>query len=131
MAIPVAAEHREERLAISRMFVDISREIRTAVFGDQADGDDMTGVLVACAVGIGTFEGRPMTATKLALYVDLPRTTVLRKLDRLCDINVVRKVGRIYVLSTSRIQTFPQDRRERYYKIIFSTCELLRSKGHQ
>lgn len=112
---------QEERLAITRLFIELSREVRVSVFGTHTVGDDMTGVLVACAVGIGTLEGRPMTSTKISLYVSLPRTTVLRKLERLCKINVVKKAGRTYVLAPAH-RNFPDSRRDRYHKLILGTA---------
>jgi hypothetical protein len=34
-------------------------------------------------------EGRPMSAGKITSYLDMPRTTVLRRLQELCDLKVI------------------------------------------
>jgi DNA-binding IclR family transcriptional regulator len=59
-------------------------------------------LLVACAVVVGHAERRPMNATKISLYVDLPRTTVLRKLEQLIEHGVVVKHGLNYCIAPER-----------------------------
>lgn len=54
---------------------DIGRQER---YGAQVDD-----LLIRAAVYLGTVEGRPMTASKLATYVGIPRPTVLRRLHAL------------------------------------------------
>jgi len=43
----------------------------------------MEAVLILIAIALGYMEGRPFTASKLAAYLDTPRTSVLRKLAQL------------------------------------------------
>jgi hypothetical protein len=40
-------------------------------------------LLVLAAIALGTIEGRPFRAQKLAEYVGMPRTTLLRRLEEL------------------------------------------------
>lgn len=104
---------RTERYIVAKTFVDMAREIRASLFDKQADGrknkkpNDTAGVgtlcMVACGVMVGTAEGKPMTASKLSLYLDLPRTTILRKLDQLISMGVVeRRPGATFVIAADR-----------------------------
>jgi hypothetical protein len=110
--------YREERLAIIRLFIELSCELRGFIFAKGDKDRDDTSVLVACAVFIGELEGRPMNATKVAHFIGVPRTTVLRKLEHLMGIGAVTKKDRKYVYAP-RARPFSQCRLERYSQIIF------------
>jgi hypothetical protein len=47
------------------------------------------GLFVKFVVPIEQAEGRPMSAGKITSYLDMPRTTVLRRLQELCDLKVI------------------------------------------
>jgi len=51
---------------------------------------------VSSTVMIGHMEGKPMTASKIAHYLALPRTTVLRKLEILTEVGVIERRRRVY-----------------------------------
>jgi predicted transcriptional regulator len=111
---------RVERLAICQMLVDMMLELRESIFGvaQLGRGDDDTTVMVFCAVAIGHAEGRPMNATKLAMFTHTSRTTVLRKLDRLIGLNLVTKRDRVYLVSPHRARILTATRRARYDRIL-------------
>lgn len=66
-------------------------------------GNDAGLTFVFLAVFLGHAEGRAMTATKISAYLDKPRTTVLRRLEKLTANGVVArdKAGR-YTLTKDR-----------------------------
>jgi hypothetical protein len=89
--MPETLTHSAERLVISRAIVDLMRvsfgyRDQHAAFASNADE-----VLVAYAVLIGTLEGRPLNASKLAQMIGLPRSTTLRRLEDLEGLGVVHK----------------------------------------
>lgn len=49
--------------------------------GDKNHGSRADDVMLLCAIFVGQHENRPMTASKLAQYVGIPRPTVVRKLQ--------------------------------------------------
>jgi DNA-binding IclR family transcriptional regulator len=88
-----------ERLIIARMLVEIAQSYRTIT------DLDFRGLLVGAAVGMGHLEGRPLNASKIAHVLQLPRTTVLRKLGELIERGAVRKCGAAYCLNEAAVNS--------------------------
>ena len=124
---------RPQRIAILQMLVDMMLEVREDALGatELSRGDDDTTVLVYVAVSISHGEGKPMNATKLANFTHTPRTTVLRKLDRLIELGVVRKDGHNYLLTRQRANRLTEGRVERYRKIIMRGLKALYDSGER
>ena len=89
-----------ERLVIAKTFIELVGEIRSVVLPDGSN--DVGTLLVAAAVLVGHIEGRAMSASKIAHYVALPRTTVIRRLDELVRRGVIERRGRVYCLLPAR-----------------------------
>src|SRR5215470_11941185 len=83
-----------ERLILSRMFVEIAQAEHACLDLDLHSW--LTGMLVS----IGTLEGKPLNASKLANILMCSRTTILRKLEVLVEHGAVRKRGTTYYVST-------------------------------
>jgi len=62
---------------------------------------------VALAVFYGHLSGQPMTAGKIALTLNMPRTTALDRLAFLMEHNYVRKFGRYYYAAGRHIRRDP------------------------
>src|SRR5215469_8560244 len=92
--------HGRERLTIAKTFVSLGTEMRLTLHPTENISDASVGtlLLVGAAVLIGHLEGRPMTASKLAHFVSLPRTTVLRRVDDLIELGHVVKRGQHYCI---------------------------------
>jgi hypothetical protein len=71
-------KHRDERRAVAQLFIELTRAMRRSI--NETGNVDGGLLLVAAAVMVGHAEDRPMTAAKIAHYVELPRTTVLRRM---------------------------------------------------
>jgi DNA-binding IclR family transcriptional regulator len=54
---------------------------------------------------IGHLEGRPFTASKLAAYLDCPRTSVLRRLQALIDMGSIERRGSRYYVAEQRFNS--------------------------
>ena len=124
---------RRQRIAILQMLVDMMLEVREDALGatELPRGDDDTTVLVYVAVALSHGEGKPMNATKLAHFTYTSRTTVLRKLDRLTELGVVRKDGHNYLLTPRRANRLTEGRAERYRKIIMRGLKALYDSGER
>jgi hypothetical protein len=95
-----------ERRIVAKTFIDLTRLMRSVVFEDvpvePADPSSATALLVSAAILIGHVEGRPMNASKLSLYLALPRTTVLRHLRELQRLGVIKNRNGWYELTEER-----------------------------
>jgi predicted transcriptional regulator len=60
-------------------------------------------VLPFAAIVIGQAESRPMNAQKIAHYVGVPRTTVIRTLDRLVEVGAIVRRGTRYYVTPERL----------------------------
>lgn len=89
-------EHRKERLPAYRLLVKIMQLTRGEILGSVDD------VMIAACVGLGHAEARPMNATKIAHYLDMPRSTVVRRLDVLVENGFIVRVGTVYLVSEQR-----------------------------
>jgi DNA-binding transcriptional MocR family regulator len=55
--------------------------------------DRMESLYVGMCVALGHMERRPFSVSKLAAYLEAPRTTVLRQLDHLVERGVIARRG--------------------------------------
>ena len=66
-------------------------------------------VHVIQAVYFGHLSGCPMTAHKISMFIDMPRTSVLRRLAVLARNGYVRRQGRYYYVAEARLRNSPAD----------------------
>jgi predicted transcriptional regulator len=111
-----------QRALIARLFM----EMLTTVSGQYSELTSYDDLLIGIAVALGQAEGRPMTTTKAAAFIGMPRTTVLRRvrvlverglliedpvtrhlqvpLERLNDESAVKMIARLEQLINSTAQ---------------------------
>ena len=115
-----------ERLIVAEAAIRFGRAFNSELFGGYfATQEDATWVLRA--VVIGHLSGRPMTTRRIARFIGMPRTTVLRRLQLLLRLDYVRREGRAYLLSERYLRAPPRALNEAI-KIIFETAEALRAE---
>jgi hypothetical protein len=92
------ADQIRERLSIARLYVAMTRTLHEVTFpqSESGYGAELESLLVALCVFIGDAEGRPMSASKIAIYAGLPRASVYRRLERLAKQKKIIRVGRAY-----------------------------------
>lgn len=96
-----------ERLAIAHFMVAITRDLYRALHPTRAAdyARHLDTLLVACAVTIGHIEARPMTVTKVAIFLGLPRSTAARRLAELTAAGaIVRRAAHYYVADSGPAQ---------------------------
>jgi IclR helix-turn-helix domain len=92
--------HRLERLALAKAYIALTRVMVDSVFGNKPA--DHLLLLIGSAIMVGHAENRPMNATKIAHYVGLPRSTVIRRLNEFLRFGVIVRDGNVYLLSEER-----------------------------
>ena len=53
---------------------------------------------IGICVAVGDFDGKPFSVAQIAGYMRVPRTTVIRRLDRLQNWGLIERRGRYYYL---------------------------------
>ena len=53
---------------------------------------------IALCVALGDIDGKPFSVAKIASYVRVPRTTVIRRLNRLQSSGLIDRQGRRYYI---------------------------------
>ena len=92
--------HRLERLALAKSYLALTRVMADSVFGNKSADHSL--LLIGAAIMVGHAENRPLNATKIAHYVGLPRSTVIRKLNEFLRVGVIARHGNVYLLSEER-----------------------------
>jgi hypothetical protein len=89
--------------AVGSMLVDCMRVIHADAYSPKHIGASLEEMLVSFAVHIGTAEDRPMSATKIAGFLGVPRTNVLRALAALKKKDIIYGVGNVYLTNVDRL----------------------------
>jgi hypothetical protein len=95
----------EERFAIARMCIDLARITRRGFAPQEPFGNKMETFYVGLCVLMGHIEGNPFTVSKLANYLDAPRSTMVRRLDQLIEFGVVERRGNRYFINEAVANT--------------------------
>jgi biotin operon repressor len=79
--------------------IDIMRTVQGAYApADEPFGVRMETFFIGLCIAIGDIEGRPFSTAKIAVYLGIPRTTVIRRLRELKSWGLIDRQGRYYYL---------------------------------
>lgn len=108
----ISPELIEFGLTLSRGYITLTRALHEILLTDTADhfGAENEMLLVLLAVYTGDAEGRPMSASKIAGWVGLPRASVYRRLERLMRDKRVERIGLGYRLVPGTMRGDPNGR---------------------
>jgi hypothetical protein len=88
-----------QRLVLCRLIIDIMRTVHGTYAPVSAPfGTRLETLFVGLCVAIGDLEGKPFSVAKIATYMRVPRTTVIRRLDRLKGWGLIDCRGRRYYM---------------------------------
>lgn len=73
----------DHHLILMRLTLKLMRTAAADFFGSSRAASSSDLVLITMAVAIGQIERAPMSSTKIAAYIGMPRVTTLRKLGEL------------------------------------------------
>jgi hypothetical protein len=121
MPIRETKEFQMARIALCRAYIAFWRLAREPLFyeASAARGSEAVGlVIVGITVLLGDLEGKPMNASKIAAYLNLPRSTVRDKLARLLTLKVIVRSGGNSYVAAPKIRALTRERSARIIKIL-------------
>ena len=110
------------------LWIELTRQLHKAMAPDlqRQFGSRASLLLIGAAVYLGTIEARPLTATKLADYIGIPRVTVIRHLRTLCRRGAVEKIGYYYRTPAKRLDRIARDDHGTVVDLVRATADKLR-----
>ena len=88
-----------QRLVLCRLMIDMMRSVHGAYApASEPFGTRLETFFIGLCVALGDFDAKPFSVAKIAAYMRVPRTTVIRRLDRLQNWGLVERRGRHYYI---------------------------------
>ena len=95
-----------QRLTLCRLMFDIMRSLHGAYAPDtEPFGTRLETFFVGLCVALGQLDGRPFSIAKIAAYMRVPRTTVMRRLKRLEGWGLIYRAGRHYYVHETALNS--------------------------
>ena len=86
-----------QRLLLCRLMIDLMRTVHSAYAPlREPFGARLETFFIGLCVAIGDIEGKPFSVAKIAAYMHVPRTTVMRRLNWLKSWGLIERRGRHY-----------------------------------
>jgi DNA-binding transcriptional ArsR family regulator len=114
--------YQRERILMGHLLIEMCRRAAGFVEGRNL-GAKLEAMLILIAVSVGHMEGRPFTAHKLAAYLDMPRSSVIRHLEKLKRGGYVAQRGHTYGLYDDKLNAFGIDDTRAFIRMIQSMAE--------
>jgi hypothetical protein len=102
-AMPVTEDHwheikyQQQRLVLCRLMIDLMRTVHGAYApASEPFGSRLETFFIGLCVVIGDIEAKPFSVAKIGAYMRVPRTTVIRRLERLQSWGLIERRGRQY-----------------------------------
>ena len=103
--------------------IDLMRGVHTAYApANEPFGTRLETFFIGLCVALGHMDGKPFSVAKIAAYMRVPRSTVIRRLDRLQRWGLIYRQGRRYYLhdralnSFIGVRSYQTSRRARYHR---------------
>jgi len=94
----------EQRLVMARLLVDIMRTLRAHYMPvNEPFGARIETQFVGLCVAIGDIEGKPLSVAKIAAYMGMSRSTVIRRLEQLENWGVIERQARRYFIRPEKV----------------------------
>lgn len=91
---------------LCRLMIDIMRSVHGAYApATEPFGGRLETFFIGLCVALGEIEQKPFSVTKIAAYMRMPRTTVIRRLDRLQSWGLIHRQGRRYYLEQTALNS--------------------------
>ena len=92
-----AIKKARQRLVLCRLMIDMMRTVHGAYApASEPFGTRLETFFIALCVALGDIDGKPFSVAKIAAYMRVPRTTVVRRLDQLRRWGLIERRGRRY-----------------------------------
>jgi hypothetical protein len=87
--------------------IDIMRTVHSAYApAGERFGTRLETFFIALCVALGDIEGKPLSMAKITAHMRVPRTTVIRRLDRLQRWGLINRQGRYYYIREKTLNSF-------------------------
>ena len=95
-----------QRLVLCRLMIDIMRNLHGA-YAPAAEpfGSRLETFFIGLCVALGQFDEKPFSVAKIAAYMRVPRTTVIRRLGRLQSWGLIHRQGHRYYMDQSALNS--------------------------
>jgi biotin operon repressor len=114
---------RPQRMVLCRLVIDLLRTLHGSYAPPgEPFGTRIETFFIAACVAIGDIEGKPFSAAKIAAYMRVPRTTVIRRLNRLQSWGLIDRRGRHYYLHEKTLNSLIGMRSYQHVRHILSTA---------
>ena len=88
-----------QRLLLCRLMIDMMRTVHGAYApANEPFGTRLETFFIALCIALGDIDGKPFSVAKIASYMRVPRTTVIRRLNRLQSSGLIDRQGRRYYI---------------------------------
>ena len=95
-----------QRLVLCRLMIDIMRSLHGAYApATEPFGSRLETFFIGLCVALGQFEEKPFSVAKIAAYMRVPRTTVMRRLSRLQSWGLIHRQGRHYYMDQKALNS--------------------------
>jgi hypothetical protein len=96
----------QQRLVLCRLMIDMMRSLHGAYAPlDEPFGTRLETFFIGLCVALGEFEGKPFSVAKIATYMHVPRSKVVRRLDRLRSWGLVHRQGHRYYVDKKALNS--------------------------
>ena len=96
-----------QRLVLCRLMIDIMQTVHGAYApAGERFGTRLETFFIGLCVALGDIEGKPLSIAKIIAYMGVPRTTVLRRLDRLQRWGLIDRQGGHYYIREKTLNSF-------------------------
>jgi biotin operon repressor len=101
-----AIKKARQRLVLCRLMIDMMRTVHGAYApASEPFGTRLETFFVGLCVTLGDIEGNPFSVAKIAAYMRVPRTTVIRRLDQLQRWGLIDRRGRRYYVQEKALNS--------------------------
>jgi hypothetical protein len=95
-----------QRLVLCRLMIDMMRTVHGAYApANEPFGTRLETFFIALCVALGDIDGKPFSIAKIAAYMRVPRTTVIRRIDRLERWGLIYRQNRRYFLHAKTLNS--------------------------
>jgi biotin operon repressor len=95
-----------QRWVLCRLMIDLMRTVHVAYApASEPFGTRLETFFIGFCVAIGDIDGKPFSVAKIAAYMRVPRTTVIRRLDQLQSWGLIDRRGRHYYLRETTLNS--------------------------
>jgi biotin operon repressor len=100
-------QYARQRAVLCRLMIDLMRGVHTAYApANEPFGSRLETFFIGLCVALGHIDGKPFSVAKIAAYMGVPRSTVIRRLDRLQRWGLVYRQGRGYYIHDKALNSF-------------------------